>query len=1209
MSSLLVAPPSVEAAAPSAAPPSPAVAPDAASAAAQAKRSGQRVEVASARTELTQVFANPSGGFTAESAVVPQRVRRADGSWADIDLSLRPAAGVLRPVAAVADVRFSAGGKGPAVTLVRQGKSLTLSWPGGLPKPTVSGDSATYPEVLPGADLVLRATRTGFTHVFAVKTAQAAANPALRTLRFDLGGDARVVRGPDGGLTAVAGTEVLAKAEPAVMWDSNTTPTPAAHPAADGESHGGGRPSRSTAAAPGDVAKTAAVGVEVAGGELVLRPDTALLSRAAAYPVFIDPAWSTGKSRWAYATNNNTNNTDTSVARVGRDPDSGKIYRSYFDFPLSSMKGKHIESAYVQMKLDHSWSCDNTPTYMYHSAGISTTPRTTWAPKLNSLKSSAQSHANEGYGCADSPQPDMTVNFTGSGVTGIVQSHATSGLGNITFGFCACSATDGTGESTTDRWKKWFPDNAKLVVDYDSIPGAPNNLQVAGVACTPGGALPVGTLTPTFSAIFPDADTGQSLATAYEWVQVPSSGVIDSTTPRKTAPAGASVPANGRSTTAAVSGMAQNVTYAFRAKATDPAPYSLTSTWSDWCRFKVDTTVPPVTISAKSGGTPGTLASFTLMSTDSNVRKFRYGWSSPTTEVGALVRWNPDGTVAYVMATVRVTVPKYGRNIFYASAIDTAGNIGTTSTEIIAGRPNPAVARWGLESYPGVYPAPTEDSQPALAGNTPLTQTNVTWSNDVHLVGGQTATFNGSSTALTTSGPVIDTSRSFSVAGWVRLTALPTADDSVMAAQEGVNAAGFHLGTRLIGSPATPRWSFLMKDSDLQSSTTRAAYSSTALTSADVNRWTHLAGVYDADAAKLRLYVNGVLAAEIDRPVELPWSAGGNFVAGRGFSFGAPGNFWKGNIADLQVYDRVLVPHDFTGQLASDPDSGGFDEPGMLQPVQVGQWLFEGATPCYEVSTDPSLCSAPEAGQFGRRLALTQGTNVGNGNRDTGLQFDDRHFVEDPADPYYGLATREYGRSQDNTGEPQNPVWQDGRVLRTDQSFTVSVWVQPSAIGGSQTAVAQRGLKQSSFYLGQTATTVNGATEIIWTFNVYGVDSDVVNGNNRNVVFQTPVTDETTSAWTHLVGVYDVARREVRLYVNGDLKSTVPFGTFAGAFDATGSLTVGGALYTSSGGTPAMTNRWFGGVDDLRLYQGALTDAAVKTLSDSESSQTVTLVE
>ncbi|WP_433537750.1 LamG-like jellyroll fold domain-containing protein [Micromonospora sp. CA-249363] len=1185
---------------------------DSESASAAARRSGQRVEVTAARTELTQVFANPAGGFTAETAVLPQRVKRSDGSWAAVDLALRRAADGWRPTSSVADVRFSAGGGDAAVMLSRDGRSFSLSWPGGLPRPSVSGDAATYADVLPGTDLVLRATRTGFTHVLVVRTPEAAANPRLRELRFDLGGDARVVRGRDGRLSALAGDEVIAAADSAVMWDSrvgvaSSGQRSATASAADAASTGG--PAEpSSAAAPGEGARVAPVDVQVAGGDLVLRPDAALLSPAGAtFPVYIDPAWSTGKSRWAYSTNNNSNNTDTSVARVGRDPESGKLYRSYFDFPLTTVRGKHIESAYVQMKVDHTWSCGNTPTYLYHSGVIASTPRTNWAPKLIGLKASASSHANEGSGCSDSPQPDMTVNFQGSPVTSVIQSAATSNATNITFGFCACSATDGSGESTTDRWKKFFPGNAKLVVDFDSIPGKPNNLQAAGVACSASTTLVIGTLKPTFSAIFPDADGTQALTTGYEWVQVPANGVIDASTPRRSAPAGASVPAGGRSTTAAVTA-SEGVTYAFRAKATDPAPYSQTSVWSDWCKFVGDTKVPPVTATLTSGtALPGSTVTFTIRSTDTTVTKFRYGWVDPAvTEIAATSgTWtNPSNvTVNVKQAVVSLVVPKYGLNTLFVAATDGAGNIGRGSQEFTALRPAPATARWGLETYPGVTAAQalTDQQQSPPSGSTPLSSGSVSWTGDLRLIRGETASFNGTSSSLATAGPVVDTTKSFSVAGWVRLAALPTTTDMAVAAQAGTSTAGFVLGTRLEGSPATPRWSFLMKDTDVQSSTTRAAVGS-ALTTADVGRWTHIAGVYDKTAGKVRLYVNGKLTAETDRTVAT-WGASGAFSVGRGWASGGPGNWFKGNLADVQVYDRVLVEHDFTGQLAEDPNSGGYDEPGMLSAIRVGDWGFANGIGCYVESTDPTLCGAPEDGQFGRRLALTAGADFGSLSDDRFLTLD-RQGIDDPTQ-----LTTEYGRSQDNLAEPQNPVWQDGRVLRTDQSFSVSVWVRPDVEAtGTMTAVSQAGTEQSAFYLGQRAYTVGSTVETRWCVSVFGVDDDVISGQTVAVPMTSAVlTEDDRARWTHLVAVYDVTRREVRLYVNGKQEGLNSYGgsTFTGAFDATGPLVVGAARFTPVGGTTRWADLWRGDIDKLGLYQGALTDVAVKTLFDAESPESV----
>src|SRR5262245_32786090 len=149
-------------------------APGEVSALAMARACGARVEIESARTEFSQVFADPGGTQTVETSVVPQRARRSDGSWTAIDTSLRRVGEALVPVGIAADVRFSAGGDGPFATLVHEGHTFSLSWPHRLPAAVVTGDSATYPEVFPDVDLVVRATESGFTHALVVKSARGA---------------------------------------------------------------------------------------------------------------------------------------------------------------------------------------------------------------------------------------------------------------------------------------------------------------------------------------------------------------------------------------------------------------------------------------------------------------------------------------------------------------------------------------------------------------------------------------------------------------------------------------------------------------------------------------------------------------------------------------------------------------------------------------------------------------------------------------------------------------------------------------------------------------------------------------------------------------------------------------------------------------------------------------------------------------------------
>ncbi|WP_348773817.1 LamG-like jellyroll fold domain-containing protein [Micromonospora sp. WMMD964] len=1159
--SLLVTPTPARAAA--AAPTCTAAAPSEAEASAMAAACGAPVLVDGSRTELTQVVAQPDGRLRFESAAAPQRTRKS-GSWADIDLDLAADAdGTWRPAVSVADVAFSGGGNGPLVTLKRGGKAMMMSWPSGaLPAPDVVGDSATYHDVLTDVDLVVRATRTGFGHTLVVKSAAAAANPAVRQIRFGLSGDVEVRPESGGGLRATAGRSVIASAEPAVMWDSRTgagAGGSARNRLAPTESE-----SESTPAGAGDAAQVAPVAVEMAGSDLVLRPDTELLQAPdAVFPIFIDPAWSVYKAKWAYATHNGSTNTEYSVARVGLNPDTDALYRSFFEFSTAangvSLKGKHIESARVEMNLTHSYSCDSTVASMYFSSAINSTMKASWSKMLiPTLLDTASGHANEAGGC-DTIQPNMKMNFEGSTVTAQLQTAATKSWNNITFGFTA-RASDGSGESTQGRWKKFLPNDAKLYVDYDSKPGVPNGLQVAGVACPASSALTIGTLTPTFSAVFPDADKSDSLTAAFEWIQVPANGmgaVTDTSPARKTAPPNKSgISPNSRATSTAVS-VTTGPTYAFRARGTDKAPYSLTGPWSGWCQFKVDTSKPSVSarmVTLPAG--PGMRGRVRIESSDTDVATFMYGWDAATRVV------NAQGTNPR-FAEVDVTAASFGRNVLLVKAVDATLNEGHGSVEFTVARSSGPTARWGLETYPGMNQAAALADGVPSPTSSPLTASNMTWVNDVRLASGQTATFNGTSSFAQASGQAVDTSKSFSVAGWVRLT--DKSVDRPLASKDASGWASLYVQYQ----KGTDRWVAQMPSATSGTVTWWNARSSSV---PQTNTWTHLAAAYDSAENTLKLYVNGTLESTASGVVGFN-DATRPFYIGRSVAA-----WWHGNLADVQVFDRVLVPQDFTGQSATDPLSGGFNEPGIITPITVGSWDFEDAQSCY-VTDFRDSCEAPDSVTlWDRWLALTKGSEIAAGyGGGQGLWLDYQYFPDDG----FEEGTQEYGRSAvklaphtDAEGNELN-TWQEKPVLRTDHSFTVSAWVMLSSPVGMRTAVSQRGVHESAFWLKYQSDVAK------WQFVLS--DEDVTTTSTMSVRSTNAAESE---VWTHLTGVYDAGRKEIRLYVNGVLDGVedVPFTPMA----SSGPLLVGRALWHDQ-----VIDQWTGGIDDVAVFQGAMTDTAV----------------
>jgi hypothetical protein len=75
-----------------------------------------------------------------------------------------------------------------------------------------------------------------------------------------------------------------------------------------------------------------------------------------------------------------------------------------------------------------------------------------------------------------------------------------------------------------------------------------------------------------------------------------------------------------------------------------------------------------------------------------------------------------------------------------------------------------------------------------------------------------------------------------------------------------------------------------------------------------VGDWTHLAGVYDASAGQLRLYVNGVRVSAVAKAAA--WNAGGVFAVGRGMWTGAAVDFLAGQIDQVKVWARALSDSD-----------------------------------------------------------------------------------------------------------------------------------------------------------------------------------------------------------------------------------------------------------------------------------------------------------
>ncbi|NUS16955.1 MAG: hypothetical protein HOY69_37095, partial [Streptomyces sp.] len=218
-------------------PSGPAEAQDEASALLMARLQDRAVEVLADRTDASQTFAHPDGSLSYSVSALPSRVRRG-AAWVPVDATLRRASdGSVAPAATESALTLSGGGGTRLATMTVDGRALTLSWPSVLPAPTLSGATATYPDVLAsGVDLEVTATVSGgIEETLVVKNATAAADPALSELALTLSASPGLTVGTDGtGNTTVkdsSGRPVITSPAP-VMWDSSTDPAASASTAA-----------------------------------------------------------------------------------------------------------------------------------------------------------------------------------------------------------------------------------------------------------------------------------------------------------------------------------------------------------------------------------------------------------------------------------------------------------------------------------------------------------------------------------------------------------------------------------------------------------------------------------------------------------------------------------------------------------------------------------------------------------------------------------------------------------------------------------------------------------------------------------------------------------------------------------------------------------------------------------------------------------------
>lgn len=873
---------------------------DEAGAMALARATRRPVEVGRLTTETTRVVADPSTGtFVAEVAAQPVRVRdQVTGGWRAVDTTLvvHPD-GTVGPSVAPVDMRFSGGGHGPLATVADGGHEVVLAWPGLLPKPVLSGTTATYRGVLgPEIDLVVEVGVTGFRELLVVRSRKAAAHPGLRALRFSLTAKgATVVRDADGSLRVVGPDgATLFTGPPPRMWDSS----------------------------PVEV-RTAPMALELRAGQLTVKPDLAMLADPhVTFPLIIDPALSRTHKRtyWTMVWSNGLKfpNDSTELARVGYDgwSSSPKKSRSFFRFDTTIFAGKVILSAVFAHKQVHSpnHSCSASSfgpgVQLYRTGSISSS--TSWSSQpswAQHLATSSVVHGHESY-CSGYTRQEWNAK---AGVAYVAAAKAAT----LTLGLKSADESDRNG------WRKYKNDTSYplLTVTYNSPPNVPSSVKIAdpSTACATSSSTPavINDATPKLQAKLTDPDgSNAELRGRFEvydgstlaWSTLTSTKVVSGTTVYATT----GTLGNGK-------------TYRFRVRAEETISVTTVSGWSAWCYVKIDTSKPPppsVTSAdyprfdpdnAVAYGGVGQQGSFTLVAGASDVVGYYYQLNAGP--------WRSVPVTAGASASVNLVPDQFGINVLHVYTKDSAGNQSVTHDyDFNVARGSAPIGVWHFDEGSGTVVADSSGN-----GHHATLGAGAVLSPHVGRVGGSAA-FDGSGGAASTSSALVDTTKSFTVSAWVRLAANGTGAYRGIVSQNGTRQKGF----MLYYSPASQNWAFGMNVADVDVASGGRVYGTQPVRT---EVWTHLAGTYDSFNGQIRLFVNGHLVNQA--AFTMPWNAGGPLQFGRALTAGNWTDFFSGNIDHVYVWDRVVAAEEI-GELANalDPVTGP-------SPALVGHWPFD----------------------------------------------------------------------------------------------------------------------------------------------------------------------------------------------------------------------------------------------------------------------------
>ncbi|MEV8007809.1 DNRLRE domain-containing protein [Streptomyces parvus] len=562
---------------------------------AEAKKTGEKVVATDETTATSYTVANTDGTLTTELTSGPERVWR-DGNWHKVDVTLtKDADGTVRSKEHPHGLRLSGKGgtkakslkaaqSSPARDLVTLGSgdgSVTLQWKGALPEPDLNGTRARYHDAVPGADVIVEATRTGFEQFV-----ELAEKPAIADFSYTLpllAEGMKAKANKDGSVTFTDSEtgDVRATMPAPVMWDAAT------------DAHSGEHTNR------------ARVDMEVRDrGEgridLVVSPDPRFLTDPATqYPVTVDPSTSALANTFdTYVQQGETVDWSADVeldfGNPGTTNPNGtpRTARSFITWNTSAFQDALIIDTNLALWNFHSGNtdCSAQSWTIGDTSGASTSSRWTNQPTWTQYHTSTQTRGNPD---CTSAQPDGWIN---ADVDTLVQTWASA---KATRGHMGLRAAN----DSTAAWKRVNSANnasnqPKLSVTYNYRPLDGTAQQAGPPFRSHNDVWGVNTLTPTLRDKFEDAD-GDLVSGTFQVYDAATNTPISTPAGEGLLVSASVAPGSWATVQVPAGQLVDGKMYKFRTNAYDGTHYNLN--WSPWRTFVVETAAAGVPTTLQPG--------------------------------------------------------------------------------------------------------------------------------------------------------------------------------------------------------------------------------------------------------------------------------------------------------------------------------------------------------------------------------------------------------------------------------------------------------------------------------------------------------------------------------------------------------------------------------------------------------------------------------